>query len=151
MSRREGQAHGRRPQMAASLRRAFETYEADPPNAGARLKQIAIADRDMRSVIDRFYDYFGEHHRKGEERGGMHPLRAAMDAAQLAADNGEDPDWEPLVDALKALPEGQLATLFAVLDLALAYAACEGMAVGAAYVQADLRGSEVRFRSRPRR
>jgi len=132
--------------MSAALRHAFEAIEADEPSAGNRLRQISVAEPDMQPVVERLFDYFGEAH-----RGDEHPLKAAMEVGKSAADSGDDPDFHPLAESLAALPKGQVETLFTMIDLACAYAAVEGMALGAAYVEADVVGRATRRRTRPRR
>lgn len=145
MNRRR--AHGARPQISAALRRAFEVFEADRDLfAGDRLAQISVAKRDYQPVIERLFDYFGDTH----ERDG-HPVKEGLNTLRRLANAGDDPDAGPLMESINALPEGELTSLFSMLDLVCAFAAAEGMALGAAYVGADMNGRSARARTRPHR
>jgi len=137
--------HGRAPQMSAAMRKAFEAFEVDGPSPGDRLVQISVPERDATPILSRLFDYFGNSHKPG------HPVREALDSCARMRDDESDPDAGPLLEAISALPEGQMATLFSLMDLACAFAAIEGMALGAAYVDRAERGFVARARTRPRR
>jgi hypothetical protein len=131
--------------MAAALRRAFETFGEDPDLSGAeQLLALGIAPRDADAVIQRLYELYADDR-------GCHPVREALEAAQRAGDDGKDPDAEPLLAALVALPEGQRATFMAIVDMACALAAADGMALGALYVANEMNGRRARARNAPRR
>lgn len=141
--------HGARPRMSAALRRAFEAHLAEREEGapGDWLVSVGIEPADAEHVVDRLYDHFTA---CGNTR-ARHPLGDAMRAVESAYDDGKDPDGKPLLNALVALPDGQRATFLAMIDMACALAAAEGMALGALYVAYELEGRRERGRSRPRR
>jgi hypothetical protein len=133
--------------MSAALRHAMETLRLDADEAmpGDRLVSCGIAGRDAQALHRELYEYFGDKGRPGD------PLRLAMGSVQAAGQEGRDEDALALIDALAALPEGQRATLLAMVDLVCAHAAVEGVAVGALYIAYERNGRDERWRGRPKR
>jgi hypothetical protein len=140
-------AHGARPRMSAALRNAMDLVREDAAETYPRdrLVSCGVDPGDAHVLIEELYTYFGESDRQG------HPLRLAMQNVTASGREGRDEDALPLLDAIVALPQGQRATFLAMIDLACAFAAAEGFAVGALYLAGEVHGRAERRRSRPKR
>ena len=139
---RTSSRHGARPRMGASLRRAFEDFREDlDQRAGDRLGQIGIPDEEAEVVANELYDLSRTAGRTGPSVRGGDGRGPAPHA------DGKDPDGKDLLDVLVALPEGQRATFLAMVDMALALAAAEGMMIGGSYVASEVRGRRTRGRN----
>lgn len=136
-------AHGRQPRLGAALRRALDDFErSSAESIGGRLVALGLEPSEAEALVSLLNDHY-------YDKPDVQTM--AWQAAFDAGHDDVDPDALPLIDAITALPEGQRATLSAVIGGACAMAAAEGMLLGAMYVAHEMNGRSTRRQTRPRR